>query len=317
MIRDKLVEVRRGQLRSAIPWSEEDAASRKSLEPALTYRSAHAGVQANSSDLDHVLECSRAVLDRWRAAKVCYLKALDAAKYELAMSTGEPRLLRLALLDRRAHRRYRERVTAAAEAYRPTNDEILDRLAGPDARRLQRTLGVFERAGQKQTRTRPTPGGQASCGDVYVEEGDRRKLTRDRYRAIGRKAVWGLVKPAGEQELWVFRHDVRKTADLPEGRVRPKTPLTASELETELIRRDSLSIEWDEVSCLATELECGSYRHTRTFDDWWDAVTRKSWPSPDERPPDPRPSVDHADRSRRGYGPSSDYGGSYGFGGSY
>jgi hypothetical protein len=129
--------------------------------------------------------------------------------------------------------------------------------------------------------------------------------------------VWGLVKPAGEQELWVFRHDVRKTADLPEGRVRPKTPLTASELETELIRRDSLSIEWDEVSCLATVLECGSYRHTWTFENWWDAVTRKSRLSPDERPPDPRPSVDDADRSRRGYGPSSNYGGSYGFGGSY
>jgi hypothetical protein len=159
MIRDVLVNARREHRRSAIPRSEEDAVSRTSLEGALTYRSARPGVDPDSSDLDDVLECSRAVFDRWKVAETCYLKALDAAKYELAMSTGEPRLLRLAILDRRAHRRYRQRVIAAAEAYRTTDDEIVDRLAAPDARRLQGTLAAFRRAGQEQIRGDPTPRG--------------------------------------------------------------------------------------------------------------------------------------------------------------
>jgi len=150
MIRDVLVEARRKRARSAIPRSDEDAASRESLEPALTYRSVNHCHDADSTHLDDVLECGRAVVDQWKAAEVRYLKALQAAQYELAMSTGEPRMLHLALLDRRAHRRYRQRVIAAAEAYRPTSDEIVDRLVAPDTRQLQRTLAAFRRAGQEQ-----------------------------------------------------------------------------------------------------------------------------------------------------------------------
>ena len=89
------------------------------------------------------------------------------------------------------------------------------------------------------------------------------------------------------------------------------------ELETELIRRDALPIEWDDASRFATVLECGPHPRRPTFGAWWDAVTQESWPSPYRRPAGPQPSVYGPDRSRRGYGPSSDYGGSYGFGGSW
>ena len=102
--------------------------------------------------------------------------------------------------------------------------------------------------------------------------------------------MWGLTAPRSGQGLSVFRHDVRETAELPD--VRRETPLSASELEAELIRRDPLSIEWDDASRFATVLECGPHPRRPTFGAWWIA-----------------PGVDTD--------PAATTGGSYGFGGSW
>ncbi|MFI2430532.1 hypothetical protein [Streptomyces sp. NPDC018693] len=206
----------------------------------------------------------------------------------------------------RAKERFRAELAAAEGEYLPVRQEIERRLAAhKEEERLARETRRFR---------------------WEAEQLERRRNFRERqarYRAMAKRAVWGWGVGAAGTTVYIHRHDVPLATPQPLGPRRSEAPLTARDLETDLVRLGQEGIphaEWDEAAQQAVATECSAPDNPASFEEWWLNVTDLTWRSPKRIPP-PRPPQPpgRGSGSQYRHGPSgSDYGGIGGdFGGGY
>ncbi len=221
----------------------------------------------------NVVAGTEAEQQQWRTAARRHDAAILDANAKLGKAERRRWLRRLPGGRRRlerARQRYREQTDAATQIYRPVYEEIERRLAAHQGQNeeLERQLQIWESQRQEQ---------------------------QNRYRSVGRKAVWGwiVIEKRGTSTVWIFRHDVPANPQWspPEGARRSEEPLTAAGLEKALLSLAAAGVSeitWDAAARQKVVDECSTPDLPARFDDWWQAVTRKHWPTPKKFPaPDP------------------------------